>query len=105
MDCAGPSISPGLGGDPRNAVQLNVPHGSMRPVKPVEASYENGLLKPAKPLPLVEGEQVKLIVVRKPDSKRWDLTRIASAAGDEDAALAEVGLDDWAAALDAEDSR
>src|SRR5690606_7128673 len=74
-------------------------------VKPVEASYENGLLKPAKPLPLAEGEHVKLIVVRQPDPKRWDLTRIASAADDEDGALAEAGLDEWAAELDAEDSR
>ncbi len=74
-------------------------------MKPVEASYENGLLKPAKPLPLAEGEHVKLIVVRQPDPKRWDLTRIASAADDEDLALAEAGLDEWAAELDAEDSR
>jgi len=74
-------------------------------VKPVEASYENGLLKPAKPLPLAEGEHVKLIVVRKSDPKRWDLARIAAASDDDDLALAEAGLDDWATELDAEDTR
>ena len=48
-------------------------------MKPVEASYEKGLLRPAKPLPLGEGEHVRLIVVRKPDPTRWDLDKIAAA--------------------------
>jgi predicted DNA-binding antitoxin AbrB/MazE fold protein len=32
----------------------------------VQATYENGVLKPAEPLPLQEHEQVQVIVVRKP---------------------------------------
>jgi predicted DNA-binding antitoxin AbrB/MazE fold protein len=69
-------------------------------VRPVEALYENGILRPAKPLNLRPGERVGVIVVRQPDSKRWDLARLASS---EDVDLASAGLDDWAAALDRED--
>lgn len=68
---------------------------------PVEAHYENGLLRPVSPLPLRSGERVALIVVRRPDPARWDLARIAAHA-DDDLALAEAGLEDWAAALDRE---
>ena len=32
----------------------------------VQAIYENGVLRPAEPLPLKEHEQVQVIVVRKP---------------------------------------
>jgi len=71
-------------------------------MRPVDALYENGLLRPMSPLPLRSGERVALIVVRRPDSSRWDLTRLA-AHGDDDLALAETGLDEWAAALDRED--
>ncbi len=46
-------------------------------MSPVEARYENGLLKPAKPLHLRPGEMVGLIVVRRPDPSRWDFTRLA----------------------------
>ena len=73
--------------------------GSMRPV---DALYENGLLRPLSPLPLRSGERVALIVVRRPDPTRWNLTQIAAHA-DDDLALAEAGLADWAAALDRED--
>jgi predicted DNA-binding antitoxin AbrB/MazE fold protein len=69
---------------------------------PVDAHYENGLLRPVSPLPLRPGERVALIVVRRPDPSRWDLARIAAHA-DDDLALAEAGLEDWAAALDRED--
>ena len=68
-------------------------------VKPVEASYENGMLKPAKALPLTEGEHVRVIVVRRPDPRRWDLTRIAAVVDDEDVLLAEAGRDEWASEL------
>ncbi len=40
-------------------------------VRPVEALYENGVLRPAKPLNLKPGERVGLIVVRHPDGARW----------------------------------
>ena len=70
-------------------------------MRAVEARYENGSLKPAKPLPLRSGERVGVIVVRLPDAKRWDVSRLmALAADDEQSALARVGLDDWTAALD-----
>jgi predicted DNA-binding antitoxin AbrB/MazE fold protein len=71
-------------------------------MRPVEALYENGILRPAKPLNLRSGERVGVIVVRQPDSARWDLARLAS-SGAEDAELSSAGLDDWAAALDRED--
>jgi predicted DNA-binding antitoxin AbrB/MazE fold protein len=74
---------------------------TLTPVRPLEALYENGILRPAKPLNLRPGERVGLIVVRQPDRARWDLARLASHADDAD--LASAGLDDWAAALDRED--
>jgi len=45
---------------------------------------------------------VAVIVVRKADPTRWNLARLA-AHGDDDLALAEVGLEEWAAALDREE--
>jgi len=69
---------------------------------PIDALYEDGLLRPVSPLPLRSGERVALIVVRKPDARRWDSARLAAHPGD-DLALAEAGLDEWAAALDRED--
>jgi predicted DNA-binding antitoxin AbrB/MazE fold protein len=74
-------------------------------MRQVEALYEDGLLRPETPLPLQEGERVGLILVRHSDPKRWDLKRLAALAPEEDRALAEQGLADWAAALDAEDRR
>ncbi|OFW50550.1 MAG: hypothetical protein A3G77_00475 [Acidobacteria bacterium RIFCSPLOWO2_12_FULL_68_19] len=71
-------------------------------MRPIDALYENGLLRPVSPLPLRSGERVALIVVRRSDSSRWDVTRLG-AHGDDDLALAEAGLDEWAAALDRED--
>jgi predicted DNA-binding antitoxin AbrB/MazE fold protein len=47
-----------------------------------EARYEEGLLRPTEPLALRPGEPVHLIVIRRPDSHRWNLGRLAgSAAG------------------------
>ncbi len=69
---------------------------------PVDALYENGVLRPVSPLSLRSGERVALIVVRKPDAGRWDSARLAAHAED-DQALAKAGLDEWAAALDRED--
>ena len=71
-------------------------------MRPVDAVYENGLLRPTSSLPLRSGERVALIVVRRPDSSRWDFARLAAHAND-DLAVAEAGLDEWAAALDRED--
>ena len=71
-------------------------------MRPIDALYENGLLRPVSPLPLRSGERVALIVVRRPDSTRWNFTRLAAHA-DDDRGLAEAGLDEWAAALHRED--
>jgi predicted DNA-binding antitoxin AbrB/MazE fold protein len=71
----------------------------------IEARYEEGLLKPETPLALAPGERVGLIVVRRPDPKRWDLQRLAKSGETEDRLLAERGLADWADELDAEDRR
>lgn len=69
----------------------------------IEARYEEGLLKPEKPLTLTPGERVALIVVRHPDPRRWDLERLAKNGVAEDRVLAEQGLAEWADALDRED--
>ena len=71
-------------------------------MRPVAARYENGALLPAKPLPLRQGERVLVFVVPQGDPSRWDLARLAGSAS-EDEALAQAGLDDWAAELDRED--
>jgi predicted DNA-binding antitoxin AbrB/MazE fold protein len=71
-------------------------------MRPVEALYENGTLKPAKPLNLRQGERVAVIVVRQPDASRWDLARLA-ALPNEDEDLASQGLDGWTGTLDHED--
>jgi len=68
-------------------------------MRPIDALYENGVLRPVSPLSLRSGERVGLIVVRRPDPSRWNLSRLAQ-HGDDDLALAEAGLDEWAAALD-----
>ncbi len=72
-------------------------------MRTVEARYEEGLLKPETPLSLRNGERVALIVVRRPDSRRWNLDRLAKNADGEDLTLAEQGLAEWTEALDAED--
>jgi predicted DNA-binding antitoxin AbrB/MazE fold protein len=71
-------------------------------MRPVEARYEEGVLKPAEPLPLRSGERVGVIVLRLPDPNRWDLARLARTPPDEEE-LTTSGLADWAANLDRED--
>ena len=74
----------------------------MQNMRAIEAQFEDGLLKPTEPLPLRPGERVRLIVLRRPDPKRWDLLKLA-ATTDEDLELTEAGLDWWAEQLDSED--
>lgn len=69
---------------------------------PIDALYENGVLRPTSPLSLRSGERVALIVVRRSEGDRWEAARLGAHA-DEDLALAEAGLEQWAAALDRED--
>jgi predicted DNA-binding antitoxin AbrB/MazE fold protein len=71
----------------------------------VEAQYENGVLRPVEHLGLRSGERVNLMVVRRPDPRRWDLARLSRASSQEDASLSEQGLADWAHSLDATEQR
>ncbi|MBI4956552.1 MAG: antitoxin family protein [Myxococcales bacterium] len=73
-------------------------------MRQVRARYENGALLPARPLPLKQGEDVSIVVLRRPDSARWNVDKLG-AHPDEDQSLAEAGLADWADALDREDHR
>jgi predicted DNA-binding antitoxin AbrB/MazE fold protein len=70
-------------------------------VRSVEALYENGALLPAERLGLRPGERVKLIVMRRADPSRWDLTRLAKTANGDDLHLANQGLAEWASSLEA----
>lgn len=70
-------------------------------VRVVEVRYEDGVLRPAQLPGLRPGEKVGLIVVRRPDPGRWDLARLRQPANEEDLALAEPGLAEWADELDA----
>ena len=63
------------------------------------------MLKPSTPLTLRPGERAHLIVMRQPDPKRWDLSRLAQNPANDEAALTEQGLGAWAANLDEEDRR
>jgi len=74
-------------------------------VASVEADYEDGVLRPVKPLRLRPGERVQLIVRRRSDPARWDLARLAKVGGEEDLELASAGLGDWERALQDEDER
>ena len=50
-------------------------------VAAVEADYEDGVLRPVKPLRLRPGERVHIIVRRQSDPARWDLERLAKVGG------------------------
>ena len=73
----------------------------MKVVRFVEAQYENGVLRPVERLGLRSGERVSLMVVRRPDPRRWELARLSSTPHLGDLALSEQGLADWANSLDA----
>ena len=72
-------------------------------MRPIEAIYEDGLLKPESPLTLKHGERVSLFIVRHSGPKRWDFERLAKGGLEEDRTLAAQGLTEWVAALDKED--
>lgn len=72
-------------------------------VASVEADYEDGVLRPVKPLRLRPGERVHIIVRRQSDPTRWNLDRLAKVGGEEDRELASAGLEDWAGSLKDED--
>jgi len=109
-----PSCDHGMHVSPRGQSSIHRPHSTATPpwsnrspcygasMRPVEAHYENGLLRPSSPLALRPNERVAVVVMRHPDPRRWDLARLAGHA-DKDAALAGAGLDAWADALEQED--
>jgi len=70
-------------------------------VRLVEAEYENGVLRPVEHLGLRSGERVNLLVMRRPDPRRWDWARLQSASSQEEITLSEEGLAEWANSLDA----
>jgi len=72
-------------------------------VRLVEAEYENGVLRPVEHLALRPGERVSLMVMRRPDPRRWNLAPLASISPEEDLALSEEGLAEWAHSLDSAD--
>jgi predicted DNA-binding antitoxin AbrB/MazE fold protein len=74
----------------------------MMAMGPIEADYRDGVLRPTRPLRLEQGERVAVVVLRKPDPKRWDLERLARSSH-EDEAMAQEGLENWAEDLDHED--
>ena len=68
----------------------------------IEAEFCDGVLRPMRSLPLRPGERVGIVVVRRPDPSRWDLSRLSKSTSEEDA-LSEAGLADWENSLDCED--
>lgn len=54
-------------------------------------------------LPLRAGEQVRVIVLRPPDPKRWNLERFSKLGKEEDLALSQEGIAQWCEELDRED--
>jgi len=85
-----------------------VPHQPSASVLPlnrmelIEAEFSDGVLRPMRRLRLRPGERVGIVVVRRPDPLRWDLTRLAKVIGDEDT-LTEAGLAEWETTLRRED--
>ena len=84
----------------RYAPPLQAAHARIVVVRLVEAQYENGVLRPVERLGLRPGERVNLMVLRRPDPRRWDLARLSSTSNQEDLSLSEQGLADWADSLD-----
>jgi predicted DNA-binding antitoxin AbrB/MazE fold protein len=87
-----------MSGDPGRALD-----GTVRDMRAVEALYEDGLLRPKRPLALRTGEQVSVIVLRRTDPKRWNLGLLGRAGQDEDLALSKQGLAQWSETLEGED--
>jgi predicted DNA-binding antitoxin AbrB/MazE fold protein len=73
-------------------------------VELIEAEFADGVLRPVRPLALRSGERVGLLIVRRPDAARWDLSRLSKASRD-DERLTEQGLTEWASSLDREDGQ
>jgi predicted DNA-binding antitoxin AbrB/MazE fold protein len=62
--------------------------------------YEDGVLKPRKPLPLSPGESVEVVIIGPTDPKLKNLQRFAAEHGEDLDFLTSVGLEEWPAMLD-----
>jgi predicted DNA-binding antitoxin AbrB/MazE fold protein len=71
-------------------------------MQPIEADYEDGVLRPTKPLNLKQGERVSVVVLRRPDAGRWNLERLAEKSSSDEASLTHEGLHSWDSDLDGE---
>ena len=91
-----------LGAAGRGRIVTSRPCYAANTMRPIEAHYENGVLRRSAPLALRPGERVGVVVMRRPDPNRWDMDRLEALA-DQDDELADDGLADWADALDRED--
>jgi predicted DNA-binding antitoxin AbrB/MazE fold protein len=65
--------------------------------------YEDGVLKPSKPLPLSPGESVEVVLIGPADPRLQNLQRFAAEHGEDLDFLTRVGLDEWSAMLERED--
>jgi predicted DNA-binding antitoxin AbrB/MazE fold protein len=72
----------------------------MMVVRVVEAQYEDGVLRPVEHLALRSGERVSVMVMRRPDPRRWQLARLSTGSHQEDLSLSEQGLSEWSHLLD-----
>ena len=69
-----------------------------------EATFREGVLCPDRPLRLEPGQRVTVTVRGAAVASRWDFSRLGVAPSAEEAALTNLGIDDWATALAAEDA-
>lgn len=90
------------GSNPRTPASLKGFRVTVERMELIEAEFNEGVLRPMRPLPLRPGERVGIVVVRRPDPLRWDLARLSKAVRDEDT-LTETGLAEWEATLSRED--
>jgi predicted DNA-binding antitoxin AbrB/MazE fold protein len=72
-------------------------------MKTFERRYEDGALKPSKPLPLSPGESVEVVLIGPGGPKLKTLQLFATEHGEELDFLTGVGLEEWSAMLDQED--
>ena len=72
----------------------------MGSMKTFEVRYEDGVLKPAKPLPLTPGENIAVILVRPDDPRLKNLERFVATHAEELDYLTEAGLQEWVEMLD-----
>ena len=69
-----------------------------------EATFREGVLCPDRPLRLEPGQRVTVTVRPATVASRWDFGRLGLPATRDEEALTSLGMDDWAASLDAEDA-